>query len=355
MRELTVKTSTPYRILLGSGLLDRAGELIREVFPKSAMAAVVCDSNVASLYGDRVASSLEKAGYSVFSCVFPAGEKSKQLSTAGELYGGFAARRLSRGDFVVALGGGVTGDLAGFAAATYLRGVPFVQIPTTLLSQIDSSVGGKTGVDLPQGKNLVGAFHQPRLVLIDPDTLSTLPRRYFSDGMGEAIKYGCIRSASLWETILEKDIRPGEEDLLRMIYECVDIKRQVVEHDEFDTGERMILNFGHTLGHSLEKLYGFGKLSHGEAVGIGMVLMARAGEKHGLTQPGTAEKIARCLQKYDLPVSDPATLTDLLPGAAVDKKAVGGTLNLVLLREIGDAFVHPIPREELGRFLEGAV
>ena len=183
--------------------------------------------------------------------MFPAGEGSKQLSTVGDMLGFLAQQGLTRSDFLVALGGGVTGDMAGFAAACYLRGVSFVQVPTSLLAQVDSSVGGKTAVDLPQGKNLAGAFHQPSLVLIDPDTLGTLPPLFFSDGMGEVIKYGCIRSRALFETLRDAaDLRPQMESIL---FSCVDCKREIVEHDEFDTGERMVLNFGHTLGHAYER------------------------------------------------------------------------------------------------------
>lgn len=201
------------------------------------------------------------------------------------MYRSLSRESFTRTDFIVALGGGVTGDMAGFAAATFLRGISFIQVPTTLLAQVDSSVGGKTGVDTPFGKNLVGAFHQPRLVLIDPDTLSTLPEHFFRDGMGEVIKYGCIMSPSLFEQVCTGH---AKDELESILYQCIDCKRQVVEQDTRDTGNRMILNFGHTLGHALEKIHGFeaGSLSHGMAVGIGMVLAAKAGEQNGITRPG---------------------------------------------------------------------
>ncbi len=303
--EMTVYTSKPYKILIEKGCLQKAGALCRELFPRSKRTVVVSDSNVFPLYGEGLLLSLKEAGFAADSFTFPAGEENKQLSTFENILLFLAEKHLTRTDFIIALGGGVTGDMAGFAAACYLRGIPFVQIPTTLLAQVDSSVGGKTAVDLPQGKNLVGAFHQPSLVLIDPDTLSTLPPQWFADGMGEVIKYGCIRSEELFNLLEEGDVSQNMEDIL---FRCVDIKRRVVEHDEFDTGERMLLNFGHTLGHALEKLHGFSGLSHGAAVGIGMVMITKAGERAGLTAPGTADRITQVLELYHLPVSDKADL-----------------------------------------------
>lgn len=310
---------------------------------------VISDSNVFPLYGETVMDSLQQAGYEACSCVFPAGEQSKLLSTVETFFRALGENGFTRSDFIVALGGGVTGDMAGFAAATFLRGIDFVQIPTTLLAQVDSSVGGKTGVDLPFGKNLVGAFHQPRLVLIDPDTLSTLPPHFFADGMGEVIKYGCIRRPALFKYLMEEDAR---EHLEEVIYECVDCKRQVVEADALDKGERMILNFGHTLGHALEKLHGFSGLSHGEAVGIGMVLISKAAERAGLTAPGTSEKIVTLLERYNLPTATDRNMDELAKATALDKKSAGKNLRLILLHEIGDAYIYTLPREELGNFLK---
>lgn len=351
MMEMTVHTSAPYQIVIARGCLDEVGARAAELFRKGGKALIVSDSNVMPLYGDRVENSLAKAGISCFRFVFPEGETSKRLSVIEQIYGVLAENRFTRTDFLVALGGGVTGDMAGFAAATFLRGMGFIQIPTTLLAQVDSSVGGKTGVDLPQGKNLVGAFHQPRLVLIDPDTLKTLPTRYFADGMGEVIKYGCIRSASLFETLSEKRLTPDHPDLEKVLYECVDIKRIVVEHDEHDTGERMILNFGHTLGHALEKLHHFEVLSHGEAVGIGMLLVTQAAQRQGITPAGTAERIRDLLIRYGLPTEDPSIpLGDAVAATAVDKKSLGGSLNLIVLSELGNAVVHPVPRADVPAF-----
>lgn len=344
--ELTVHTAKIYNIIIERGCMDQIGAQAKSLFKPGSKAFIISDSNVLPLYGARVSSSLEAAGFSTSTFVFPAGEESKQFSTIEKMYAALADTGLTRSDFIVALGGGVTGDMAGFAAATYLRGIQFIQVPTSLLAQVDSSVGGKTAVDLPQGKNLVGAFHQPCLVLIDPDSLSTLPPHYFSDGMGEAIKCGCIRSRKLFDLIGKDDIDQHMEEL---IYRCVDIKRIVVERDEFDTGERMILNFGHTFGHALEKLHHFEGLSHGEAVGIGMVMMAKCGEKAGITKAGTADEIVAVLKKYDLPLADEMAIDQVLDATALDKKRSGGMIGLILLNEIGDGFVEQMNRE---RFIE---
>ncbi|MVB12650.1 3-dehydroquinate synthase [Caprobacter fermentans] len=346
---LKINTAKPYQILIERGCLRRAGEEAARVFPGGAKTVIVTDSNVGPIYAHAVASSLEAAGFQSSVFPFPAGEEHKRTTNILGMYAAFSDRGLTRSDFVVALGGGVTGDMAGFAAATYLRGIRFLQIPTSLLAQIDSSVGGKTGVDLPQGKNLVGAFHQPSLVLIDPDTLSTLPDAFFADGLGEAIKYGCIRDGELFGRIAAGGVK---DEIEPIIYRCVDIKREFVERDELDNGDRMLLNFGHTFGHALEKLHAYKDLTHGEAVGIGMVMMSRCGEAAGLTEPGTAEKIARVLSEYGMPVSDPADPDLIREATQVDKKSRGDNINLVLLRHIGESFLHPIPRAELGRFME---
>ena len=347
--ELTVRTAKPYSILLERGLLAHTGKHCLSLFPTGTRAMVISDSNVFPLYGETVMASLRQAGYEAHSCVFPAGEQSKLLSTVETFYRALAENGFTRSDFVVALGGGVVGDMAGFAAATFLRGIDFIQIPTTLLAQVDSSVGGKTGIDLSFGKNLVGAFHQPRLVLIDPETLSSLPPHFFADGMGEVIKYGCIRRPALFDRLMNENV---QEHLEEVIYECVDCKREIVEADALEKGERMLLNFGHTLGHALEKLYGFSGLSHGEAVGIGMVLIAKAGERAGLTASGTGEKIAALLEKYHLPTKTDRTMDEIAGATALDKKSTGNKLRLILLHDIGDAYIYTLPRENLQEFLK---
>ena len=347
--ELTVHTAVPYRILIERGCLGAIGKNAAELFRPGAHVAVICDSNVGPLYAEGVLRSLREAGFAADAFSFPAGEESKRLSTIAKMYAFFAEKHLTRSDFAVALGGGVTGDMTGFASATWLRGIPFVQVPTSLLAQIDSSIGGKTGVDIAQGKNLVGAFHQPSLVLIDPGTLETLPPHFFADGMGEAIKHGCIKSRALFDRIRDTDIRTDPENFLA---ENLKIKRAAVEQDEYDNGERMLLNFGHTFGHALEKLHGYRDLSHGCAVGIGMVMMAQCGEKSGLTEPGTAAEIARVLRKYGMPVSDRTDRSALVETAMLDKKARGGVVNLVMLKRIGESFLHPADRAELMKLTE---
>ncbi|MCI1964953.1 MAG: 3-dehydroquinate synthase [Oscillospiraceae bacterium] len=348
---LTVHTETPYQILMERGSLDCVGTEAAKIFGPGTRAAVVTDSNVGKTYAQRVVSSLNSAGFQARVFSFPAGEEHKRLSVIADMYTAFSEQGLTRSDFVVALGGGVTGDMAGFAAATYLRGIRVLQIPTSLLAQIDSSVGGKTGVDLPEGKNLVGAFHQPSLVLIDPDTLRTLPPLFFADGMGEAIKYGCIRNHTLFSLIARGDIT-AKRDIEPVIASCVNIKRELVERDELDNGDRMLLNFGHTFGHALEKLHGYQGLTHGEAVGIGMVMISRCSEAAGITEPGTADKIAGVLQAYGLPVSDRSDPQRIAQAARLDKKSRGNSISLVLLRKIGESFLHPLPHEKLGPFMQ---
>ena len=250
--------------------------------------------------------------------------------------------KLTRSDLVIALGGGVIGDLAGFAAASYLRGIKLVQIPTSLLAQVDSSVGGKVAVDLPQGKNLVGAFYQPKMVLIDPDVLNTLPEHFIKDGMGEVIKYGCIKDGSLFDRLCAhssfEDLKP---ELPEIIARCVDIKRIVVEADQFDTGERMLLNFGHTLAHTIEQYYNYERESHGEAVGIGMYQITLMAEEKGLTGSGCADQIKKALDIYGLPSSCGLPVTDLTKAITLDKKNLNGKLNVVLLKELGSSYVYP--------------
>lgn len=347
MRTVKVETNNPYDILIEPGLINSCGELIRNVSDAQKV-TVITDSNVEKLYAEQVARSLSQADFDVSVHVFTAGEKSKSLSSIARMYNYMANRTMSRKDIVVALGGGVTGDMAGFAAATYMRGIDFVQIPTSLLAQVDSSVGGKTGVDIEQGKNLVGAFHQPRLVIIDPDTLKTLPEYYVNDGMAEIIKYGCIKDRELFKTLEDNDAA----DIIRDIIErCVSIKRDVVNRDEKEKGERMLLNFGHTLGHSLEKIYNFEKLSHGQAVAIGMCMITKACEKAGITEKGTAERIEGLCKKYSLPTEDGAAASEIARVCASDKKAGGSRVSLVMLRKIGESFTKITPLSELEKFI----
>jgi 3-dehydroquinate synthase len=341
-----------YRIKIRRGILDSCGEEIRAV-TKAGRLAVVSDSNVAPLYLERALKSLEKAGFSAFPIVFPAGERSKNLSTLGDIYGRLADGGLTRGDGVAALGGGVTGDMAGFAAATMFRGVDFFQIPTTLLAQVDSSVGGKTAVDLPQGKNLVGAFWQPKTVLIDPDCLETLPRRVLCDGMGEVVKYGMIANAGLFETLESVSGIEGLSGLWEdVVLTCCDEKRRLVVEDERDTGRRAILNFGHTLGHAYELAGHYEKYTHGEAVAAGMAEMLRVEEKRGRGAAGLRARLCTVLEKYGLPTEIPCTAEEYAAAIGLDKKAKGRTINLVEVTRPGSAEIVPTDVGELLRLLE---
>lgn len=351
MQTLTVRAkSRTYDIFVGSGLLDRAGELCREVNPGGQRALVVTDSNVFPLYAGRTARSLEEAGYAVSVFTFSAGEEHKRLDTVTRIYGKLAAGGFTRSDLLVALGGGVTGDMTGFAAATWLRGVDFVQIPTSLLAQVDSSVGGKTGVDIPEGKNLVGAFRQPARVLADTDTLDSLPPLFLADGMAEIIKAACIKDAAFFAGLEAGDaLSPARRE--DTIVRAVAIKQGVVERDETEAGERKLLNFGHTLGHALEKYYHYTGLTHGCAVAVGMALITAASERQGLTAPGTLRRLAPVLEAYGLPVSDKADPADFLPGVALDKKRSGSDIDLVVLRAIGEGVVHRLPLSGLAAFL----
>lgn len=346
-RIIHVNAGKPYDVMMRRGLLGECGSILREkhILPKAERCVIVSDSNVAPLYAESVRRSLEAAGYGATVHVFPAGEENKRLAAIEGMYEAFTGAQLSRSDFAVALGGGVTGDMCGFAAATYLRGIEFVQIPTTVLSQNDSSVGGKTGIDLDCGKNLVGSFHQPCLVLADADTLSTLPERYITDGFGEIIKHGCIKSAELFELIERhgRDMEMIEELTARSI----EIKAGVVERDERESGERMLLNFGHTVGHAIEKSAGYKGIAHGEAVGIGMLMMARASASVGFCDKEVPHRIEGVLVKCGMPTSCGFTPEQLSEAAMLDKKRRGAFINIVLLRAIGSSFVRRIPCEEL--------
>lgn len=342
MRSVTVKTSATYEVLIGSGLLQKAGEAVKKVI-SPCKAAIVTDSTVVHLYEETVRKSLTEAGFSVCTFVFPAGEASKNIHTLSHLLEFLAKEEMTRTDMIVALGGGVTGDLAGFGAAVYLRGISFVQIPTTFLAAIDSSVGGKTAVDLEAGKNLAGAFYQPKLVLCDTDVLQTLPEVVFADGIAEALKYGVLGDAALFEKIAGGDFR---QDLEKIIETCVSMKRDVVEEDEFDTGKRQLLNLGHTFGHAIEQKSHF-QMTHGHAVAIGMHLIAKAAEAKGIAEKGTAATIAKALEQNQLPKETEFSPAEVAEGTLRDKKRRGGTISFVFPKKIGDCEIVKIPVEEV--------
>ena len=339
-----------YPIYIENNLLERAGELIPQAFSGRRI-MIISDDHVYPLYGDTLKRHLS-GDYECFHLVLPHGEATKSFQSLPGIYTAMLEAKISRSDAVIALGGGVIGDLAGFAAASFLRGVKFIQIPTSLLAQVDSSVGGKVAVDLPEGKNLVGAFYQPSLVLIDPAVLNTLPPRFVNDGMGEVIKYGCIKDESLFQT-LEGYGSFGH--LPEIVKRCVNIKRIVVEHDQFDTGERMLLNFGHTLGHTIEQYYQYGRESHGEAVSIGMYQLTLLSELEGLTEKGTAARILNMLNAYGLPFKSGLPMDALIGAIKLDKKNLENRLNIVLLHGIGDSYVHPVSIDFFGKYHDRAI
>ena len=329
-------------IHIETGLLDHAGTVILETFSPSRV-HIVSDSTVAPLYLEK----LEKQfSLPVTHTVIPAGEAHKQLSTVEGIYHDLLAADMTRKDLIIALGGGVVGDITGFAAATFLRGVSLCQIPTTLLAQVDSSVGGKTGVDLPEGKNLVGAFYQPRLVLIDPNVLASLPDSTFADGMAEVVKYGYISNREILTMVSQPDYKTNIENI---IYECVKIKRDVVAIDEHDIGLRMILNFGHTIGHAAEKLGNYTDLTHGQAVAIGMVAAMRLSALLGnedLTAP-----LIDLLKHIGLPTELKYDRESIFHALLSDKKKFGATVNFILVREAGRAEITPIDAEKLHEYV----
>ncbi len=343
MKKVRVEASTAYDILIKNGLLGEAGSLIREI-AKGRTAVIVSDSNVFPLYGGILENSLRKENFNVLSFVFEAGEESKNTDTLVSLWEFLALNHVTRSDILVALGGGVTGDLTGFAAATFLRGIRYVNIPTTLLSMVDSSVGGKTAVDLKNGKNLAGAFYQPSLVIIDPDTLSTLPPNIFNDGMAEVIKYGMINTQGLLLKL------QGEYDINEIIEICVTAKRDIVAVDERDTGVRQLLNFGHTPAHGIEILSGF-TVSHGSAVAIGMVIMTKAAIKKGRCEEAALNELLSLLNKFSLPtapVFSPEEISDI---ALSDKKRAGDEIALVIPEKAGKCVLKKIPVTELSSFI----
>jgi len=344
MNTVTVSASKTYDILIGPGILSELGPRVRAL-GKAQKVCVVSETNVFPLWGETAISSLENAGFSVCSYVFPAGEESKNGENLLKLLNFLAENGLTRSDIIVALGGGVTGDLAGFAASCFLRGVRFVQVPTTLLAAVDSSVGGKTAVDLPAGKNLAGAFWQPSLVICDTDTLDTLPVDIFRDGCAEVIKYGILYDPKLFSHLEEKGLNFDRE---AVITRCVELKRDVVMEDEFDTGARMKLNLGHTIGHGVEARSNF-TLSHGKSVAIGMAIVSRASRC-----PDT-DRILSILEEFGLPVTTDESVQDIYNYTLSDKKRSGDTVRLIIPRRIGDCAIVPTPVHALKSFIQAGL
>lgn len=330
-----------YNILIEKGLLNKLGEELKNIYFGEKI-FIITDENVDKYYGSKVKDELDKIGYKTRKMVLAPGEKTKSFSTLPSIYNELLDFKLTRKELIITLGGGVIGDLGGFAASTFLRGVSFIQIPTSLLAQVDSSVGGKVAVDLEKGKNLVGSFYQPKAVFIDPDVLNTLPEKFYKDGMAEVIKYGCIKDRDFFYML--KSLKSREEvmnNIEDILYKCCYIKKSVVERDEKDLGERMLLNFGHTLGHAIEKYYNFTGYSHGEAVAIGMYNISLKSEDEGITEKGVAEEIKEILINYDLPYKvDIKDNNKIIDTISLDKKNIGNVLKVILLKSIGESIIY---------------
>ena len=341
MKTITVNASKTYEIRIGPSLLTTIGETAKSL-DCGENVCIVSDSNVWPLYGDITQKSLQNSGYHVTSFVFPAGEESKNATVYLRLLNHLAENRLTRKDMIVALGGGVVGDLAGFAAATYLRGIRFIQVPTTLLAAVDSSVGGKTAIDLNAGKNLCGAFWQPSLVLCDTDTLNSLPGHVFRDGCAEVIKYGVLFDPELF-AVLDTDGLAFDRE--SVIARCVELKKNVVMEDEFDRGSRMLLNLGHTIGHGVEAKSDF-SISHGSAVSIGMAIVCRA------SHCADSDRIITCLQRFGLPTACDFAVEDIYSYTLSDKKRSGQTVNLIIPQRIGRCEIVPTNVDTLKTFIK---
>ncbi len=336
-----------YDIKIEKGLIDKSGDLVAKLI-KPCRVAVITDSNVGPIYAQRLIESLKNSGFNPFLTTVPAGENSKSMEMLEFLYSELLKNGVTRSDLVIALGGGVVGDLTGFCASTLLRGIPFIQIPTTLLAQVDSSVGGKVAVNLPFGKNLVGSFYQPKLVIIDPDCLDTLSDRIFCDGMAEVIKYGVILDESLFEKLECSPSRNAVMEIIEdIILRCCQLKKLVVEEDEQDLGGRMILNFGHTFGHAIEKKYNFTDYTHGEAVAAGMVMAAEYGERENITTAGTAVRLRSLIKGFGLPTDADIDNDSLKNAISVDKKGKGNIVSLIIPEKIGKVIIKDTEKDNI--------
>lgn len=349
MRVLTVKTDIEYEIKIGAGVLGELPGMASALRP--ARVAVVTDENVHRIYGGVLEDVLKDAELRAEVIVLPAGEESKSLSSLELICRDLARMRMDREDLLIAFGGGVVGDICGFAASCYMRGINYIQAPTTLLAQVDSSVGGKTAVDIPGGKNLVGAFHQPRAVLADTSLLLTLPEAEWKNGMAEVLKYGAIASRDFFDSVKNLN-RCDYSRIEDVVFECCRIKAGLVGRDERDRGPRALLNFGHTFAHAIEAMGGFKDFTHGEAVGIGMVLAADAGAILGVTPPSAGEELKRALDLQGLSWQCPYPASSLAGLMISDKKSEGENIRLVLLEDIGRAVARPMPQSDLRPLME---
>lgn len=350
MITISVNAAQKYPVYIGKDLLAQLGNYAAGIH-RNCRAAIISDSNVFPLYGDIASNSLKCSGIDSIHFVFPAGEESKNIFTYSDILNFLAENHITRSDIIIALGGGVVGDIAGFAAATYLRGISYIQVPTSLLAMVDSSVGGKTAIDLPAGKNLAGAFKQPKLVICDVNVLTTLPAKLYIDGCAEIIKYGMLYDRELFAYLQESGL---DFDRELVISKCVSHKANVVQEDEFDTGLRQKLNFGHTVGHGVEAKSNF-QISHGQAVAIGMAIITKAAAELGVCEHPAKNALFRILRQFNLPVTTEFSARDLYTYALSDKKRSGGSVNLIIPKEIGNCDIVPLPVSELEAFIEAGL
>ena len=350
MKTITVQASKTYNVTIAPGLINNIGKHVLAIKGK-CRCAIISDSNVWPLYGNQVTSALNEAELDSVSFVFPAGEASKNTETYIQILQFLAKNHFTRIDLIIALGGGVTGDIAGFAAATFLRGIDYLQVPTSLLAMVDSSVGGKTAIDLPAGKNLVGAFYQPKLVLCDIRTLDTLPENVFSDGCAEIIKYGILFDSFLFTELLEYGL---SFDRIKIISRCIELKRDIVAQDEFDRGTRQLLNLGHTFGHGIETLSHY-SVTHGQAVAIGMAIAAKCGWKKNICDSKVYDMVCKILQTFNLPLNTKYSAQDLTECILSDKKRAGNDINLIIPKNIGECIILPTPIDHIQSIIEAGL
>lgn len=349
--EINIENSTHnYEVTIKKNLIVNLSEEINKIYNGNKI-AVITDENVFKLYGDKITNSLCDLFDAYFIVIKP-GEYSKTLSVLEFIYTKLIEYNIQRNNLIIALGGGVVGDLAGFAASTYLRGIDYIQIPTSLIAQTDSCIGGKTAVNLPEGKNLAGSFYHPKAVLVDTDFLFTLSDEYIKDGLGEIIKYACIKDTSLFQTLTNiKTNNELFENIEQIVYTCLNIKKQLIECDEKDTGLRMLLNFGHTIGHAIEKYYSY-QITHGEAVSIGMYIITKNSERVGYTEVETSDKLKNILDNFHINYNlDNYNKEEIKKFILSDKKNLNNDINLVLLKTIGTGFIKKVPLSVINEFI----
>ena len=352
MWEVNVKTQKPYVVYIGKNLIEKAGEILSNKHTPGKI-VIVTDDNVAKLYAEKAKVSFEKEGFDVDTYIFPAGEASKNNEELFNLVAFFAEKEITKADIIVALGGGVVGDIAGFAASIYLRGVPYIQMPTTVLAAVDSSVGGKTAINLPNGKNMAGSFYQPKAVICDATTFETLEEKVYAAGLAECIKYGMIKNEPLF-TMLQQPIDAVKEQIEKIVADCIAMKAKIVEKDEFDENERRLLNFGHTIGHAIEVCSSY-TIVHGQAVAIGMIMAARIAEKLKFTCKPCSETLSKTLAEYGLPTKTSFSAKELAKAAMADKKRNGSEIALILPKKIGKCEIYTARVEELEKLFEMGV